>query len=151
MAYFTIEKSGCHAHKGLLQVRYDLFWDDKDPEYSLIEVPIYPDEGYTGEETEEAYQAWLESLPTQLINPGICGRIVYFNPSVTNSGILFVGELALIIAEQYRRQGKYRELYYKNMPFQFDESLTAQSLLRLNEILSIDFTKIPDSELYRVK
>jgi hypothetical protein len=30
MSFFKIEKSGCTEHKGLLQVRYDLFWDETE-------------------------------------------------------------------------------------------------------------------------
>ena len=151
MSFFKIEKSGCNVFKGLVQIRYDLFWGEQDPEYKLIEVPIIPDEGYTGEETEEAYQAWLASLPTQLINPSICGRIVYFDPSVTDEEILFVGELALDIAEKFLRQGINEQLFYRNLPFDFNENLREESQRRIDAILQTDFTSIQNAELYRVK
>lgn len=149
--HYQIEKSGCNVFKGLVQIRYDLFWGENDPEYALIEVPIIPDEGYTGEETEEAYQAWLASLPTQLINPSICGRIVYFDPSVTDEEILFVGELALDIAEKFLRQGINEQLFYRNLPFNFNENLREESQRRIDGIMQIDFTQVPNAELYRVK
>lgn len=151
MSYFQIEKSGCNVFKGLVQIRYDLFWDENDPEYALTEVPIIPDEGYTGEETEEAYQVWLASLPTQLINPGICSRIVYFNPSVTDEEILYVGELALDIAEKFFRHGINEQLFYRNMPFNFNETLREESQRRIEEIMQTDFNQVPNAELYRVK
>lgn len=150
MSYFRIEKSGCNVFKGLVQIRYDLFWDSGDPEYALVEVPIIPDEGYTGEETEEAFQAWLASLPTQLINPSICGRIVFLNPSVTDEEILFVGELALDIAEKFLRQGINEQLFYRNLPFNFNENLHEESQRRAGEILQTDFTSVKNAELYRV-
>jgi hypothetical protein len=45
--HFKIEKSGCVVKKGLLQVRYDLFFDETDKEYEEV-FKIYSDGNLTG-------------------------------------------------------------------------------------------------------
>ncbi len=151
MSFFKIEKSGCNVRKGLLQVRYDLFWDEADPEYKLIEVPIIPPEGYTGEETDEAYQSWEESLPTQFINLPFCLHFVFYDPTVTDEEILFVGELALDMAEKNYRAGDI--LKNKNMKFDWKPwwEGTTEVERRLEAVKALDVATVNNANLYRVK
>jgi hypothetical protein len=45
--YFQLEKSGCSVKKGLLQIRYDCFFDEEDKEYEEV-FKIYSDGNLTG-------------------------------------------------------------------------------------------------------
>jgi hypothetical protein len=147
MSFFKIEKTGCVVRSGLLQVRYDLFWDETDAEYSLVEVPVFPDEGYTGEDTEEAYQAWFKSLPTQLTNLAFCTRFAYFEPSVTDEEIAFVGALKLELTVRNYPDMKAGN----NVPFNWQPEFENQSAQRLAQVKEVDFTTVNNAELYRVK
>jgi hypothetical protein len=149
MSFAEIEKSGCNVFKGLVQIRYDLFWDGNDPEYKLTEVPIIPPDGYTGEETQEDYQDWLSSLPTELINPPFCSHFVYFEPTVTDEEILFVGELALDMAEKNYRAGDITK--NKNMKFEWTPAWAEESARRLDAIQALDVATVNNAEIYRVK
>ena len=88
MAYFKINKSGCQEHKGLCEIRYDLYLEPAD-------------EGY-----EEHHVGDMD-------NP-FCCHFCQFEPTVTDEEILFVGELALDMA---RKNWAKRELHKnKNLP-----------------------------------
>jgi hypothetical protein len=39
MSFFKIEKSGCNVRNGLLQVRYDLFWDETEQVMKILLMP----------------------------------------------------------------------------------------------------------------
>lgn len=134
---------------GLLQVRYDLFWDETDPEYSLIEVPVYPPEDYAGEDSPEAYEAWIKTLPMLEVNPPFCSHFVFFEPTVTDEEILFVGELALDMAEKNYRTGDITK--NKNLQFDWKPALVAESLSRLDAVLALDVKSVNNAELYRVE
>lgn len=149
MSFFKIEKSGCNVRKGLLQVRYDLFWDETDPEYALVEVPVFPPEDYAGEDSPEAYEAWIKTLPTQVIHPPFCSHFVFFDPTVTDEEILFVGELALDMAEKNYRAGDITK--NKNLKFDWKPAWSAESQKRMDEIKALDVTSINNAELYRVE
>lgn len=121
--YYKIEPSGCQEHKGLCEVRYDLFLEPTDEGYSEhhVTVPIFPPEGYQGEVGEmgqpldwEAYNAWVASLPTETRDNPYCCHFVQFEPNVTDEEILFVGELAL---DMGGKNWATRELHKnKNIP-----------------------------------
>ncbi len=147
MSFFKIEKTGCNVRKGLLQVRYDLFWDEKNPEYQLVEEKIYPEESYQGDEKD--YQAWLDSLPTQLVNLPFCSHFVFFEPNVTDEEILFVGELALDMAEKNYRAGDVTK--NQNMKFEWEPAWAAESARRLEAVKALDVATVNNANLYRVK
>lgn len=149
MSFFKIEKSGCNVRNGLLQVRYDLFWDETDPFYALVEVPVFPPEDYTGEDSPEAYEAWIKTLPTELINPPFCSHFVYFEPTVTDEEILFVGELALDMAEKNYRAGDITK--NKNMKFDWQPAWAEESARRLDAVKALDVTSVNNAEIYQVK
>lgn len=154
MSFYKIEKTGCCERKGLLQVRYDLFWDEEDKEYQLVDVPIFPPEGYPGKVDEEGnaidekdYQAWKDSLPTQLINLPFITRLAYFEPDVTDEEIAYVGALKLELTAKYfpdLKQGN-------NIPFQWKPELKSLTEAKLAQIKAVDFTKVKNAELYKVK
>lgn len=102
--FYKINLTGCQEHKGLCEVRYDLYLDPTDEGYSehYVSVPVYPEGGYPGKVGEmgqpidmEDYTAWVKSLPTVMQHNPFCCHFVQFEPTVTDEEILFVGELAL--------------------------------------------------------
>lgn len=121
--YYKIEPSGCAEHKGLCEVRYDLFLEPADEGYSEhhVTVPIFPAEGYQGEVGEmgqpvdrEDYDKWVASLPTETRDNPYCCHFVQFEPNVTDEEVLFVGELAL---DMGGKNWATRELHKnKNIP-----------------------------------
>lgn len=121
MPYFKIEKSGCIAHhKGLLQMRYDIFIQDGDYGYS---------EEYAGRP--------------------VCIHIVYFEPTVTDEEILFVGELAMDMTYKNWIKGDIR--FNKNMAFTFKPVLKEASEIRAAEVRKTDFTNIETIAEYSIK
>jgi hypothetical protein len=120
--YFKIEKSGCDVRKGLLQIRYDLFFNEKDKEYEDV-FKIYGDGNF-------------------------CTHFVFFK-NVTDEEILFVGELALDMA--YKNYLKGNLLLNKNLAFEYKPSLKTQNETRLSSVLATDFTKVKNAEVYSVK
>jgi hypothetical protein len=124
--YFKINPSGCQEHKGLCEVRYDLFLSrtDEGNEEHYVTVPIFPEEGYTGEKGEmgmptdkEAYDAWVASLPTETWNNPFCCHFYQFEPNVTDEEILAKGEEVLSMAfknwatrELHKNKNDYRPL-----------------------------------------
>lgn len=123
MGYFKINKTGCSEHKGLCEVRFDLYLSrtDEGNEEHYVTVPVFPEGGYSGEKNEigipidmDAYNNWVASLPTETRNNPFCCHFCQFEPNVTDEEILFVGELALDMA---MKNWRTRELVKnKNIP-----------------------------------
>ena len=157
MAFFKVEKSGCNVRKGLVEVRYDLYLDEKDYNYSAhyVDVPDLSqfDGTLYGKDTlpTEEYLKWLETAPTKKQHNPFCCHFCQFNPDVTDEEILYVGELALDMA--YKNWQKDNLLLNKNLAVKFDATKTTDSETRLTSILTTDFTKvIVGSEIpYKVK
>ena len=107
MSFFRINLTGCQEHKGLCEIRYDLYLDPTDEGYSehYVSVPVYPKSGYEGKVDEmgqpvdmEDYKKWRDALPTVMQHNPFCCHFCQFEPDVTDEEILFVGELALDMA-----------------------------------------------------
>ena len=159
--FFKVEKSGCNVRKGLVEVRYDLYLDEKDYNYSAhyVDMPDIP-EGtkYDGKVDEigtpvdlDDYKKWIDSFPTKKQHNPFCCHFCQFNPDVTDEEILYVGELALDMA--YKNWQEDNLLLNKNLAVKFDTIKTADSETRLTSILTTDFTKVTvESEIpYSVK
>jgi hypothetical protein len=102
--FYKINKTGCQEHKGLCEIRYDLYLDPADEGYSehYVSVPVYPEGGYPGKVGEmgqpldpEDYKKWYDTLPTVMQHNPFCCHFCQLEPTVTDEEILFVGELAL--------------------------------------------------------
>lgn len=144
--YFKIEKSGCNVRKGLVEIRYDLYLDEKDYNFEAhyVDVPntsLFTGEMYTqdGERTKE-YTKWLETAPKIKQHNPFCCHFCQFNPDVTDEEILYVGELALDMA--YKNWCKDNLRLNKNLPVKFDATKTTESAARLADVLPTAFTKI---------
>lgn len=148
MGYFKINKTGCSEHKGLCEVRYDLYLSrtDEGNEEHYVTVPVFPDEGYPGDKNTmgeplciDDYKKWVASLPTETRNNPFCCHFCQFDPNVTDEEILFVGELALDMA---MKNWATRELTKnKNLPVSFstDTEKKAECETRLKSIHATDF------------
>ena len=152
MSYYQIEKSGCVEHKGLCQVRADFFYDEKDKEYALTPVKIYPDEGYPGKVDElgspldeKDYQTWEDSLPIEMLHLPFHTHFIYFEPTHTDEEILFCFE----IAKQWLKNNQKMQ----NVKSVFDTSISLQyaTKARIEEIKSADFAKVKNADKYSVK
>lgn len=158
--YYKIEKSGCCEDRGLLQIRYDLFLDEKDEHYSdyYIQQPIFPIGGYKGKLTErneptdiEDYKKLFEGLEKVWVNTEFCSHFCQFEPTVTDEEILYVGELVLEMA--YKNLVNGNLLDKKNTPVIFNPSKKQATDVRLMEILNTNFAtvKVVSEIPYRVK
>lgn len=150
--FYKIEKSGCNVRKGLVEVRYDLYLDEKDYNYlaHYVDVPDIPD-GETFDGKMDDYKAWADTFPKKKQHNPFCCHFCQFNSAVTDEEILYVGELALDMA--YKNWCKDNLLLNKNLAVKFDITKTADSETRLTNILTTDFTKvIVESKIpYKVK
>jgi hypothetical protein len=127
--FYKINKTGCQEHKGLCEIRYDLYLDPADEGYSehYVSVPVYPEGGYPGKVGEmgqpldpEDYKKWYDTLPTVMQHNPFCCHFCQFEPTVTDEEILFVGELALDMAG---KNWTTRELSKnKNIPVSFSRN-----------------------------
>lgn len=114
---FKIEKSGCCVHKGLCQIRIDIFEKGK-----LTTVKVYPKKGYPGEVKDigfakvpvsmEDYRKWEESLPTQDVAIPVHSHMIYFDPEHLDDleNVQFCGE----IAKNWKKEGKPMVNTYEN-------------------------------------
>jgi hypothetical protein len=66
--FFKIEKSGCGERKGLVEVRYDLYLDEADHNYSEhhVQVPIVPETGYPNQKDLETANATFQKMVSSL-------------------------------------------------------------------------------------
>ena len=151
MAFFKVEKSGCNVRKGLVEVRYDLYLDEKDYNYSAHYVDVPDLSQFDGKIPSVEYDKWLETAPTIKQHNPFCCHFCQFNPDVTDEEILYVGELALDMAYKNWQQDNLQ--LNKNLAVKFDATKTVDSETRLSSILTTDFTKvIVGSEIpYKVK
>jgi hypothetical protein len=154
MGYFKINKTGCSEHKGLCEVRFDLYLSrtDEGNEEHYVTVPVFPEGGYSGEKNEigipidmEAYNNWVASLPTETRNNPFCCHFCQFEPDVTDEEILFVGELALDMA---MKNWPTRELAKnQNLPVNFstDAEKKADCETRMETIHATDFVSFSET------
>ena len=117
MAFFKVEKSGCNVRKGLVEVRYDLYLDEKDYNYSAHYVDVPDLSQFDGKIPSAEYDKWLETAPTIKQHNPFCCHFCQFNPDVTDEEILYVGELALDMA--YKNWCGGNVLLNKNLPVKF--------------------------------
>lgn len=147
--YFKIENSGCVEHKGLCQVRADFYHDEKDKDYALTEVKIFPKEGYQGKVEGvmnrpvdmEDYKKWYDSLPTEKQLLPFHTHFIYFEHDVKDDEILFCFEIAKSWLEKKEPMNNVKPVW--------KPSLSADSVTRISAIKATDFTQV--SELYSVK
>ena len=102
MARAKIEPTGCCVYKGKIQLRFSFFLEPGDARYEEhhVQVPIMPTQTYPGEllaigdtASEDAYAAWLDTLPKEWqVNP-FHNHFVYVDADTTD------GEIERLMAE----------------------------------------------------
>jgi len=138
--FFKIEKSGCNVRKGLVEVRYDLFLEEDDYNFTEHYIDVPDLSKFDGKRPSEEFDKWLETAPTIKQHNPFCCHFCQFNPDVTDEEILYVGELALDMA--YKNWRKDNLHLNKNQKVKFDLTKKVSSEKRLDDILTTDFTKI---------
>lgn len=130
MPNVKVEPSGCHIHKGKVQVRFSFYLEPSDARYSEhhVQRPIIPPEGYQGEMTTEGkrhpvdiddYNNWRESLPKKWQNNPFHNHFIFVEPDTTDEEIMDVGEVFL--EESYGKWEHNETPNPKNKPVKFLE------------------------------
>jgi len=141
--FFKIEKTGCGEFKGTVEVRYDLYLDPSDARHHehYIDVPIFPEEDYTGDPGN--FASWVESLPHKKQHNPFCCHFVQFDYNqCSDEEILVMGEY--VLQEKYKHwidEDLSKPLNKHRMFHPHDEDRRNLSQKRINEILTIDFVK----------
>lgn len=150
-----IEKSGVCAHKGMLQVRYDVYLDPGDPFYDqyFIEKPIIPEDMQAMydarfaavQDDEQAlavllqeYDQYIQSLFMAPVQIPCHGHFCYFDPDVTDEELAYIGDVIVdLVSAQW--DGETRPVI-RNLPVEFqteiDEYRAAALAARVEEIVN---------------
>jgi len=155
--YFKVNHSGCAERKGLCQVRYDLFLDPGDHNYSehYVEVPVIPEGGYPGEVDkidgspidQKDHDEWFSGLRKEWQNNPFCCHFVYHGPEVSDEEILKAGEDVLKMG--YENHVKDSLYLNKNEPVAFSaDSTKIQSCKdRVATIKTTDFEALKEAKV----
>jgi hypothetical protein len=119
--YWKIEKSGCCEHKGLVQIRYDCFFDKEDNLYLQ----------YLREDTQEP-------------RPFVC-HFRYFNPDVTEEEILSNGDDILSMSYRNLIDGDLRK--NSNPPIKLKSDLKITAIEKVDIIKVTDYKSIAEAKL----
>ena len=102
--YVKVESSGVCERKGLVQVRFSFYLDEKDYGYEKhhVRIPIIPEGGYPGKvnemgapSDEKDYQKWVNSLPKEWVNNPFHNHFIYVSPETPDDEIMDLGEAYL--------------------------------------------------------
>lgn len=151
MAYYKINSTGCNERNGLVQVRFDCYFEPTDPGYAEhhVTVPIIPAEGYLGKVDEMGspvdtadYDKWIASLPTVTRDNPFCCHFRCFEPDITDADILKAGESILAMAKANYAKGELTKNV--NPPAKFSTNIVKiqASLNRVEAVKATDFTKV---------
>jgi hypothetical protein len=122
--YYKINHSGCSERKGLCEIRYDLYLDPEDHNYSEHHVQVKVSD-------DPEVFAWQN-------NP-FCCHFVRHKPDVTDEEILKEGDK--VLQKAYKNWQKGNLHLTKNEPVEFaPHKETAES--RIRSILSTDFESL---------
>lgn len=156
--YYKIEKSGCSERGGLVQIRFDLFFEPGDEGYKdhEVDVPIFPADGHPGKKDADGnavdiddYQKWIDKLPKEKRQNPFCCHFCQFEPTVTDEEILYVGELVLDMA--FKNYGDLRKNTNIPVTFSTDSQKKSDAKLRVAAILNTDYGKKETIGRYKVK
>lgn len=91
-----IEPTGISVRKGKVQIRFCFYLDPTDARYDEyhVQVPVIPEEGYSGKMDEkgnpidpEDFNRWIESLPKKWQNNPFHNHFVRVSPDTTDREI----------------------------------------------------------------
>jgi hypothetical protein len=135
--YFKVNHTGCGERKGLVEIRYDLYLDPTDHNYSEhhIQVPVIPEGGYTGKVDEmgapvnqKDYDKWFAALPRVWQNNPFCCHFMQFEPEITDAEIIAAGEKFLKMAYANWQKGNLH--LNKNEPVHFIDHLLYKEIAK---------------------
>lgn len=124
--FVRVEPSGCRERKGLVQIRFCMYLDEGDYGYDVhhVQVPVIPEEGYTGKVNEfgtpvdmKHYQEWLDSLPKMWQTNPFHNHFIYVEPEITDETIMDMGQAFL--EEAYIKWASNEKLDLKNPTVKF--------------------------------
>jgi len=102
--YVEIEPDGICEHKGMVQVRLNMYLYPGDYGYEkhYVQIPVIPVEGYSGEidkdgriiNTDE-YENWINNLPKTWVNNPFHNHFIYIEPTMSDEEIMDIAEIHL--------------------------------------------------------
>jgi hypothetical protein len=149
--YYKINPTGCGEKKGLVEIRFDCFFEEHEPEYAkhYFTFPVWPESGYPGKVDEVGdpidnnnYIKWRESLPTESHeNPFVC-HFRCFEPDITDEDILKAAEEILTMSYKNYKDGDLGK--NKNEPIEFSTSIVKiqASLSRAESVKAADYAAV---------
>ena len=162
MAYFKINKTGCHERKGLVEIRYDCYLsrDDKGNEEHYVTVPDFDNNPpYGGKIIDwggpidlEDYIKWENSLPTITRNNPFCCHFVQVSPITTDEEIVAIGEEVLKMAFANHQEGDLSKNTNESLTVSKEENWIG-SVSRVEEIKDTDYVFVEASmpDTYRIR
>jgi len=148
---FRVEPTGCCEKGGFIQVRYCLYLDESDYKYDRHNFPVYviPKDGYPGEVYENGdpvdaveYEKWIKKQPIVRIRNPFHNHFCYFEPTVTDEEILFVGEIVLQKAKQDWEKDNIPNIKNDLVVFDFSSEKKVLCLDRLEQIKSTELKRV---------
>ena len=133
--YVKVEPTGCCERKGMVQVRFAMYLEPGDSDYTKhhVQLPVIPEGGYQGKVNEvnepldvEDYNNWFDSLPREWQNTPFHNHFIRVKPDATDKEIMDIGEAFLREAYEKWAAGKVRDL--KNSPTQYPLTLDSARL-----------------------
>ena len=125
--FYKIEPTGCVVRKGMIQVRYDFFLDEKDERFD--EMYLQVEEG--GEKVATPFHT----------------HFCYFDPNVTQEEIEFIGDVGLQLA--YKPWSKREKIDIRNVATVYPKTLTKEREKECQSVLTS--IKVASKELKATK
>lgn len=152
MAHFKVEPTGCGERNGLVQVRFNCFFDESDPEYPIhyVTVPVFPKEGYPGAVDEifghpvdeVDYRDWVSSLPTVSRENPFCCHFRRFEADVTDEEIVAAGKEILAMSYKNFKDGDLGKNTNKAVQYTTSIVKIQASISRVSAIKTTDYAAV---------
>jgi len=119
--FVRVEPSSCRERKGLVQIRFCMYLDEGDYGYDVhhVQVPVIPEEGYTGKVNEfgtpvdmKHYQKWLNRLPKVWQTNPFHNHFIYVEPDTSDEEIMNIGQAFL--EESFIKWASNEKLDFRN-------------------------------------
>jgi hypothetical protein len=150
--YFKINHSGCQEHKGLCQIRFDLYLDSEDEKYEdhYVEVPVIPEggeyQGAVGADgspiDQKDYDKWFKALPRVWQNNPFCCHFWHCEPEVTDAEILAAGDAILKMAYNNWVDGNLHKNTNPPVVFSVDTKKKQDCADRIELLKAVDFGSV---------
>ncbi len=144
----VIEPTGCSVRRGAVQIRIDLFLDEKDARYKEhhIQVPVLPEGGYQGKVDDmgqpvdqKDFDKWMKSLPKVWQDTPFHSHFIQLSPDATDADVKKEVKKVLDgFGGEYEKGGDLVAYYHRNKkrhykPFNVDAKTEALVFNALRE------------------